>query len=161
MQSGQTPPVPAWSLPMASEVPSLPPSPCTFSVRCLWVAVDKRNSGALSFPQRPDRSPRHCAPSHPLGWRIGKGEGYADLEYAMMVSMGAVHEGTPVVTIVHDCQVRPADVSLSAAPGVGVGRHLLLLMGAIRGVAMLCPVPAGTCGPCCNLTVSSLPCPGR
>ncbi|ERE80534.1 methenyltetrahydrofolate synthase domain-containing protein, partial [Cricetulus griseus] len=38
------------------------------------------------------------------GWRIGKGEGYADLEYAMMVSMGAVHEGTPVVTIVHDCQ---------------------------------------------------------
>ncbi|NP_001387970.1 methenyltetrahydrofolate synthase domain-containing protein [Rattus norvegicus] len=39
------------------------------------------------------------------GWRIGKGEGYADLEYAMMVSMGAVHEGTLVVTIVHDCQV--------------------------------------------------------
>ncbi|XP_076989349.1 methenyltetrahydrofolate synthase domain-containing protein isoform X1 [Tamandua tetradactyla] len=39
------------------------------------------------------------------GWRIGKGEGYADLEYAMMVAMGAVSEGTPVVTIVHDCQV--------------------------------------------------------
>ncbi|XP_015101786.1 methenyltetrahydrofolate synthase domain-containing protein isoform X4 [Vicugna pacos] len=39
------------------------------------------------------------------GWRIGKGEGYADLEYAMMVSMGAVGPGTPVVTIVHDCQV--------------------------------------------------------
>ncbi|XP_069312401.1 methenyltetrahydrofolate synthase domain-containing protein isoform X2 [Eulemur rufifrons] len=39
------------------------------------------------------------------GWRIGKGEGYADLEYAMMVSMGAVSEETPVVTIVHDCQV--------------------------------------------------------
>ncbi|NWT30093.1 MTHSD protein, partial [Cardinalis cardinalis] len=39
------------------------------------------------------------------GWRIGKGEGYADMEYAMMVSMGAVQEDTPVVTIVHDCQV--------------------------------------------------------
>ncbi|XP_047566957.1 methenyltetrahydrofolate synthase domain-containing protein isoform X10 [Lutra lutra] len=39
------------------------------------------------------------------GWRIGKGEGYADLEYAMMVSMGAVSQKTPVVTIVHDCQV--------------------------------------------------------
>ncbi|XP_026932156.1 methenyltetrahydrofolate synthase domain-containing protein isoform X2 [Acinonyx jubatus] len=39
------------------------------------------------------------------GWRIGKGEGYADLEYAMMVSMGAVGPETPVVTIVHDCQV--------------------------------------------------------
>ncbi|KFV05799.1 Methenyltetrahydrofolate synthase domain-containing protein, partial [Pterocles gutturalis] len=39
------------------------------------------------------------------GWRIGKGEGYADMEYAMMVSMGAVQADTPVVTIVHDCQV--------------------------------------------------------
>ncbi|XP_010154017.1 PREDICTED: methenyltetrahydrofolate synthase domain-containing protein, partial [Eurypyga helias] len=39
------------------------------------------------------------------GWRIGKGEGYADMEYAMMVSMGAVQENTPVITIVHDCQV--------------------------------------------------------
>ncbi|XP_048210957.1 methenyltetrahydrofolate synthase domain-containing protein isoform X2 [Perognathus longimembris pacificus] len=39
------------------------------------------------------------------GWRIGKGEGYADLEYAMMASMGAVRAGTPVVTVVHDCQV--------------------------------------------------------
>ncbi|NWX98423.1 MTHSD protein, partial [Nothoprocta ornata] len=39
------------------------------------------------------------------GWRIGKGEGYADMEYAMMVSMGAVQKDTPVITIVHDCQV--------------------------------------------------------
>ncbi|XP_008048505.1 methenyltetrahydrofolate synthase domain-containing protein isoform X2 [Carlito syrichta] len=39
------------------------------------------------------------------GWRIGKGEGYADLEYAMMMSMGAIGKGTPVVTVVHDCQV--------------------------------------------------------
>ncbi|KFV70384.1 Methenyltetrahydrofolate synthase domain-containing protein, partial [Dryobates pubescens] len=39
------------------------------------------------------------------GWRIGKGEGYADMEYAMMVSMGAVQEDTPVITVVHDCQV--------------------------------------------------------
>ncbi|XP_041048205.1 methenyltetrahydrofolate synthase domain-containing protein isoform X4 [Carcharodon carcharias] len=39
------------------------------------------------------------------GWRIGKGEGFADLEYAMMVSMGAVDENTVVVTTVHDCQL--------------------------------------------------------
>ncbi|XP_055002188.1 methenyltetrahydrofolate synthase domain-containing protein isoform X6 [Sorex araneus] len=39
------------------------------------------------------------------GWRIGKGEGYADLEYAMMVAMGAVSQETPVLTLVHDCQV--------------------------------------------------------
>ncbi|XP_018523450.1 methenyltetrahydrofolate synthase domain-containing protein isoform X1 [Lates calcarifer] len=39
------------------------------------------------------------------GLRIGKGEGYADMEYGMMASMGAVNESTVVVTIVHDCQV--------------------------------------------------------
>ncbi|XP_004067391.1 methenyltetrahydrofolate synthase domain-containing protein isoform X1 [Oryzias latipes] len=39
------------------------------------------------------------------GCRIGKGEGFADMEYAMMVSMGAVNENTVVVTVVHDCQV--------------------------------------------------------
>ncbi|XP_029000664.1 methenyltetrahydrofolate synthase domain-containing protein isoform X1 [Betta splendens] len=39
------------------------------------------------------------------GLRIGKGEGYADLEYGMMASMGAVNESTVVVTVVHDCQV--------------------------------------------------------
>ncbi|XP_060923862.1 methenyltetrahydrofolate synthase domain-containing protein [Limanda limanda] len=39
------------------------------------------------------------------GLRIGKGEGYADLEYGMMASMGAVDDSTVVVTVVHDCQV--------------------------------------------------------
>ncbi|XP_008303877.1 methenyltetrahydrofolate synthase domain-containing protein [Stegastes partitus] len=39
------------------------------------------------------------------GFRIGKGEGYADMEYGMMASMGAVNESTVVVTVVHDCQV--------------------------------------------------------
>ncbi|XP_067343099.1 methenyltetrahydrofolate synthase domain-containing protein isoform X2 [Channa argus] len=39
------------------------------------------------------------------GLRIGKGEGYADLEYGMMASTGAVNESSVVVTIVHDCQV--------------------------------------------------------
>nr|XP_046241280.1 methenyltetrahydrofolate synthase domain-containing protein isoform X2 [Scatophagus argus] len=39
------------------------------------------------------------------GLRIGKGEGYADMEYGMMASMGAVNDSTVVVTIVHDCQV--------------------------------------------------------
>uniref|UniRef100_A0A4W2FEX1 Methenyltetrahydrofolate synthase domain-containing protein n=1 Tax=Bos indicus x Bos taurus TaxID=30522 RepID=A0A4W2FEX1_BOBOX len=53
------------------------------------------------------------------GWRIGKGEGYADLEYAMMVSMGAVSQGTPVVTIVHDCQVLPGNRPSRAAIGHG------------------------------------------
>jgi 5-formyltetrahydrofolate cyclo-ligase len=39
------------------------------------------------------------------GFRIGKGEGYADLEFAMMMRMEAVNQNTAVVTTVHDCQV--------------------------------------------------------
>ena len=39
------------------------------------------------------------------GLRIGKGEGFADLEWAMMMSMGAVTKDTIVITTVHDCQV--------------------------------------------------------
>lgn len=44
-------------------------------------------------------------PSPCAGFRIGKGEGYADMEYGMMASMGAVNDSTVVVTVVHDCQV--------------------------------------------------------
>lgn len=40
-----------------------------------------------------------------LGLRIGKGEGFADLEYGMMASVGAVDENTVVLTTVHDCQL--------------------------------------------------------
>lgn len=44
-----------------------------------------------------------------LGHRIGKGDGFADLEFAMAASFsgvgGAVTEDTVVVTTVHDCQV--------------------------------------------------------
>jgi 5-formyltetrahydrofolate cyclo-ligase len=39
------------------------------------------------------------------GHRIGKGEGYADLEFAMMIKMGAVDENTVIAATVHDCQV--------------------------------------------------------
>ncbi|KAJ8248954.1 hypothetical protein GJAV_G00229590 [Gymnothorax javanicus] len=38
------------------------------------------------------------------GYRIGKGEGYSDMEYGMMMSVGAVKDPV-VVTVVHDCQV--------------------------------------------------------
>lgn len=39
------------------------------------------------------------------GFRIGKGKGFADLEYAMMRTMGAIDANTLVVTTVHDSQV--------------------------------------------------------
>jgi len=39
------------------------------------------------------------------GTRVGKGGGYAELEYGVLRELGAVGEDTPVVTTVHDVQV--------------------------------------------------------
>ncbi|KAI2619942.1 hypothetical protein GGR54DRAFT_639707 [Hypoxylon sp. NC1633] len=39
------------------------------------------------------------------GIRVGKGHGFFDLEWAMLYSLGAVQQETPVVALVHDCQV--------------------------------------------------------
>lgn len=39
------------------------------------------------------------------GARIGKGEGYSDLEYGVLRELDLVDEGTPVATTVHDRQV--------------------------------------------------------
>ncbi|GMH31638.1 hypothetical protein Nepgr_033482 [Nepenthes gracilis] len=39
------------------------------------------------------------------GARLGKGEGFAELEYGMLRYMGAIDDSTPVVTTVHDEQL--------------------------------------------------------
>ncbi|KYB25560.1 Methenyltetrahydrofolate synthase domain-containing protein-like Protein [Tribolium castaneum] len=47
------------------------------------------------------------------GRRIGKGRGYADLEYAILKEMKAVDDNTTIVTTVHDSQVfdcLPSDI---------------------------------------------------
>ncbi len=42
------------------------------------------------------------------GVRVGKGEGFSDLEFAVLRELGAVDGDTPVVTTVHDRQVLDA-----------------------------------------------------
>jgi 5-formyltetrahydrofolate cyclo-ligase len=42
---------------------------------------------------------------NPEGVRIGKGAGYADLEYALLAELGLVTEQTWIATTVHDVQV--------------------------------------------------------
>lgn len=42
----------------------------------------------------------------PNGARLGKGEGFAELEYGMLRWMGSIDDNTLVVSTVHDCQVR-------------------------------------------------------
>ncbi|GIY79775.1 methenyltetrahydrofolate synthase domain-containing protein [Caerostris darwini] len=53
----------------------------------------------------------------PKGHRIGEGEGFADMEFVMLATTGAVNSETVVVTIVHDCQV------LDSMPDELFGEH--------------------------------------
>lgn len=39
------------------------------------------------------------------GGRIGKGEGYSEMEYGILRELGLVNESTPVITTVHDSQI--------------------------------------------------------
>ena len=48
------------------------------------------------------------------GERIGKGEGYSDLEFAMLRAFSLVDDGTTVVTTVHELQVVNDDVGAEA-----------------------------------------------
>ena len=48
------------------------------------------------------------------GERIGKGEGYSDLEFAMLREFGLVDDDTTVVTTVHELQVVDDDVGAEA-----------------------------------------------
>nr|WP_255291514.1 5-formyltetrahydrofolate cyclo-ligase [Natrinema sp. CBA1119] len=48
------------------------------------------------------------------GGRIGKGEGYSDLEYAVLRELGLVDESTPVATTVHERQVIDDAVAIEA-----------------------------------------------
>ena len=39
------------------------------------------------------------------GWRLGKGEGYAELEYAVLRELGKVSGETPIATTIHELQL--------------------------------------------------------
>lgn len=50
------------------------------------------------------------------GTRIGKGEGFSDLEYAVLHELGTVDDETPVVTTIHDDQVLAPEDAPPADP---------------------------------------------
>ncbi|KAI4462121.1 5-formyltetrahydrofolate cyclo-ligase-related [Holotrichia oblita] len=75
----------------------------------LCVPVPRLKDGLLKYITIPEgatkndiRNARSCLKE---GYRIGKGRGYADLEFALLLEMGAVSDKTIVVTTVHDSQV--------------------------------------------------------
>jgi 5-formyltetrahydrofolate cyclo-ligase len=48
------------------------------------------------------------------GLRFGKGHGYFDVEVGIFTSIGTMNENTPVIAVVHDCQV--VDVPMEPGP---------------------------------------------
>lgn len=75
---------------------------------------------ALDEPIKLDLVVVGCVAVSPKGWRVGKGLGYSDLEYAMMASNGLVTPPVPVVTMVADSQVVDLTESLFDVHDVAV-----------------------------------------
>jgi 5-formyltetrahydrofolate cyclo-ligase len=48
------------------------------------------------------------------GARVGKGEGYSDLEFALLREVGLVSDGTPTVSTVHELQVHDREIATDA-----------------------------------------------
>jgi 5-formyltetrahydrofolate cyclo-ligase len=46
------------------------------------------------------------------GARVGKGEGFSDLEYGLLVEAGRVGSRTPIVTTVHPVQILPESIEM-------------------------------------------------
>ncbi|MDS0282329.1 5-formyltetrahydrofolate cyclo-ligase [Haloarcula onubensis] len=57
------------------------------------------------------------------GARIGKGEGYSDLEYAVLQELGLVDAATPTLTTVHELQVLDGPESAVPDASVPVDAH--------------------------------------
>lgn len=50
----------------------------------------------------------------PDGARLGKGHGYSDLEFAILLECGALRPETPIATTVHDLQVlKPGEIPMT------------------------------------------------
>lgn len=48
------------------------------------------------------------------GLRIGKGHGFFDIEWAILYSLGVVEVDTPIVGLVHDCQVIDENIEVNS-----------------------------------------------
>jgi 5-formyltetrahydrofolate cyclo-ligase len=83
-------------------------------------AATIKGAATLGRPVGPDELPRidlivcGSVAVNGRGARVGKGGGYADLEYGLLRAAGAVRERTPVVTTVHPLQVVPHAIEMRA-----------------------------------------------
>lgn len=76
----------------------------------------------------------------PQGVRWGKGHGFFDLEWAMLRELRLVDEDTPIVAVVHDCQV--VDLELTPEPHDTIVDYVVTPTRVIRTSRTL-PKPQG------------------
>ena len=100
---------------LAHEKPFLELDPSQPGEKELWQASSIKGSFELGRPVSIEEIPRidliitGCVGVTSKGARLGKGGGYADLEYALLRQFNRVDENTPVVTVVHPVQVLDDD----------------------------------------------------
>lgn len=86
--------------------------PALLGDRALWAASSMKGAAELGLlvgiddVEPVDLIVSGCVAASPLGQRVGKGGGFADLEYALLCEAGVVGASTPVVTTVHPLQLR-------------------------------------------------------
>jgi len=77
----------------------------------LWKASSAKGAAELGSPKRPEELPpvdmivTGCVGVGTAGRRLGKGGGYADLEYGILLETGKINHDITVATTVHNCQV--------------------------------------------------------
>ena len=74
------------------------------------------------------------------GIRYGKGHGYFDLEWAMLREIGVVDDKTPIIAVVHDCQV--VEEPIDASPYDTIVDYIVTPSKVIR-VKRIAPKPKG------------------
>jgi len=99
---------------LAAHAPFLALDPDVLGPKRLWRASSIGGSAELGRPVRREEMPRidlvvtGCVAVARDGARLGKGGGYADLEWAVLVEGGRVRPDTPIVTTLHPTQLLPA-----------------------------------------------------
>ena len=99
---------------LAQSKPFIELNPRKIDEKDYWLASSIKGSSEFGLPvaieeMLPiDLILTGCVAVSRNGARLGKGGGYADLEYGLLREAKLVHEDTPVVTTVHDVQVLPS-----------------------------------------------------
>jgi len=129
--------------------------PSTFSRKksLIYKASSKKGAAQLGVPLNLDWSQVDkidlvvvaSVAVSPSGVRLGKGMGYAELEWGILYELGVVNSETKVITTVHDCQV----LSDHELPASLVEDHDLcvdIIVTGTRIINVRRPIRKPTCG---------------